>query len=185
MALGTRTDTPTFPPGGSEPTLLPVHPRPRPSAHGLTPAPHPPYLFTDITDSWCYWDWEQAFHRPLASIPAVPGRTSASDPAPSPCPRRPRVEQLPQAPDLLWVQPRSLTPGVKSSGSAFVLGGDGEVARCLPARSVGNLEYRGLGGCCRFPHGHCPPQCPPLWLVSMEKDTGSSDGEPGPPSSLP
>lgn len=71
MALGTRTDTPTFPPGGSEPTLLPVHPRPRPSAHGLTPVPHPPYLFTDITDSWCYWDWNKH-----SAIPWLPSQLS-------------------------------------------------------------------------------------------------------------
>ena len=59
-------------------------------------------------------------------------------PPPPASPRRPRVEQLPQAPDLLWVQPQSLTPEVKSSTSAFVPWwgwGNGPPPPCLPVLS--------------------------------------------------
>lgn len=61
VALGTRTDIPTFPPGSLEPILPPVthtpkafgswaaHPPPRCSF------PSPPYLFTDVTESWRSW----------------------------------------------------------------------------------------------------------------------------------
>ena len=175
-----RTDTPTFPPGGSEPTLLPVHPRPRPSAHGLTPVPHPPYLFTGITDSWCYWDWNKH-----SAIPWLPSQLSQAGLLqvvnPQPLPPPAEGQAAPQAPDLLWAQPRSLTPAVRSSGCACVPGG---MAHCLPA-ALSEATSTGAWGCCRLPRGHCPLRCPPRWLVSMEKDTGSSDGEPGPPSSLP
>lgn len=92
------------PPASGTPTPKALCPR-------ADPAPHPPYLFTDKTDSWCYWDWNKH-----SAVPWLPSQLSQAgllqvtqSPAPIPCHRRPRVERLPQAPDLLWVQPRSLT----------------------------------------------------------------------------
>lgn len=134
------------------------------SAVTHTPKALGPYLFTDVTASWCYWGLELYLPCPLVSLP-----TSWD---------QPRPVTRPVSGGGLNISPRlqtccgfslNCTPGVKSSTPPLSPGGDGETAHCFPPCSV-NM---GIWRLPPSPAWSLVSPVSPTRLVSTGKDTGS------------